>query len=162
MFLARLECLAMGMIVTGWAGGYLLMRLSPSLLGTPSVKHTLFLQGAPIAEYILDASGGDDSGLKAYCPSIFYARGMAPVAALLAAGIRLKTEKRLIKRLRWLAVLNTKVAFEETRISPKVTSQQDRGRPRLSRTNYLYNSKISSFLSSFLLPPPHNLSCVVF
>lgn len=57
------------------------------------------LQGAPIAGYILDASGGEDSGLKAYRPSIFYAGGMALAAALLAAGTRLKTDKSLAKRL---------------------------------------------------------------
>ncbi|BCR92808.1 uncharacterized protein ACHE_80708A [Aspergillus chevalieri] len=70
---------AMGMIVTGWAGGYLF--------------------GAPIAGYILDAAGGEDNGLKAYRPSIFYAGGMALAAAGLAAGIRLKTEKSLAKKL---------------------------------------------------------------
>lgn len=57
------------------------------------------MQSAPIAGYILDAAGGEGSSLKAYRPSIFYAGGMAMSAALLAAGIRFKTEKRLIKRL---------------------------------------------------------------
>ena len=57
------------------------------------------MQGAPIAGYILDAAGGEGSSLKAYRLSIFYAGGMAMSAALLAAGIRFKTEKRLIKRL---------------------------------------------------------------
>ncbi|KAL3496519.1 major facilitator superfamily domain-containing protein [Aspergillus germanicus] len=70
---------AMGMIVTGWAGGYLL--------------------GAPIAGYTLDASGGEESGIKAYRPAIFYAGSLALTAAVLAAAIRLKTERSLKKRL---------------------------------------------------------------
>ncbi|KAJ5826239.1 MFS general substrate transporter [Penicillium riverlandense] len=70
---------AMGMIVTGWAGGYLL--------------------GAPIAGYILAASGGQDSGVSAYRPAIFYAGGMALVAALMAIFVRLKTDARPFKRL---------------------------------------------------------------
>ncbi|KAJ9122886.1 hypothetical protein QFC24_003924 [Naganishia onofrii] len=40
---------AMGMIVTGWAGGYLM--------------------GAPIAGYLLEAFGGENSGLKPYRPA---------------------------------------------------------------------------------------------
>ncbi|KAJ5105924.1 MFS general substrate transporter [Penicillium alfredii] len=70
---------AMGMIVTGWAGGYLL--------------------GAPIAGYILDASGGEASGISAYRPAIFYAGGMAMAAAIMAIFIRLKTDMRPFKKL---------------------------------------------------------------
>ncbi|KAL4916052.1 MFS general substrate transporter [Aspergillus aurantiobrunneus] len=70
---------AMAMIVTGWAGGYLL--------------------GAPIAGYILDASGGEEAGIKAYRPAIFYAGSLAFAAAVLAAAIRLKTELSLKKKL---------------------------------------------------------------
>ncbi|KAL2815650.1 MFS general substrate transporter [Aspergillus cavernicola] len=70
---------AMGMIVTGWAGGYLL--------------------GAPIAGYILDASGGEKDGIEAFRPAIFYAGSLALTAAVLAAAIRLKTEMNLKKRL---------------------------------------------------------------
>ncbi|PLB43461.1 MFS general substrate transporter [Aspergillus steynii IBT 23096] len=70
---------AMGMVVTGWAGGYLL--------------------GAPIAGYILGASGGEDGGIGNYRPAIFYAGGMALVAALLALSIRLKTDLRPFKKL---------------------------------------------------------------
>ncbi|KAL4959347.1 major facilitator superfamily domain-containing protein [Aspergillus stella-maris] len=70
---------AMGMIVTGWAGGYLL--------------------GSPIAGYILDASGGEESGIKAYRPAIFYAGSLAMTATVLAGAIRLKTDMGLKKRL---------------------------------------------------------------
>ncbi|RDW70694.1 uncharacterized protein DSM5745_08205 [Aspergillus mulundensis] len=70
---------AMGMIVTGWAGGYLL--------------------GAPIAGYILDASGGEEGGIKAYRPAIFYAGSLAFAAAGLAGAIRLKADINLKKRL---------------------------------------------------------------
>ncbi|KAL4929179.1 monocarboxylate transporter [Aspergillus undulatus] len=70
---------AMAMIVTGWAGGYLL--------------------GAPIAGYILDASGGEEGGIKAYRPAIFYAGSLAFTSTVLAAAIRLKTEMSLKKRL---------------------------------------------------------------
>ncbi|KAI9928682.1 hypothetical protein ASPWEDRAFT_149284 [Aspergillus wentii DTO 134E9] len=70
---------AMAMVVTGWAGGYLL--------------------GAPIAGYILDASGGEDSGIEAYRPAIFYAGGMALGAAVVALVIRLKTDMSPVKRL---------------------------------------------------------------
>ncbi|KAL4884457.1 MFS general substrate transporter [Aspergillus karnatakaensis] len=70
---------AMGMIVTGWMGGYLL--------------------GAPIAGYILDASGGEESGIKAFRPAIFYAGGLALTAAILAGVIRFKTARSLKKRL---------------------------------------------------------------
>ncbi|KAM4056685.1 major facilitator superfamily protein [Hirsutella rhossiliensis] len=48
---------AMGMIVTGWAGGYLM--------------------GAPVAGYLLDAYGGSDNGLGAYRPAMIYAGSMA-------------------------------------------------------------------------------------
>ncbi|KAE8398489.1 major facilitator superfamily domain-containing protein [Aspergillus pseudonomiae] len=70
---------AMGMIVTSWAGGYLM--------------------GAPIAGYILNASGGEDAGIGAYRPAIFYAGGMTLSASLLAMLIRLKTDAQPFKRL---------------------------------------------------------------
>ncbi|KAJ5788681.1 hypothetical protein N7457_003671 [Penicillium paradoxum] len=69
----------MGMVVTGWAGGYLL--------------------GAPIAGYILDAAGGESKGMTAYRAAIFYAGGMAILATLIGLAIRLKTDKHLLKKL---------------------------------------------------------------
>ncbi|KAK9490519.1 major facilitator superfamily domain-containing protein [Lipomyces doorenjongii] len=68
---------AMGMIVSGWVGGYLL--------------------GAPIAGYILDASGGESGGIGAYRPAIFYAGTMATAAAVLAAIVRIKVDRKLTK-----------------------------------------------------------------
>ncbi|KAI9151424.1 Beta-lactamase-like protein [Paramyrothecium foliicola] len=58
---------AMGMIVTGWMGGYLM--------------------GAPIAGYILDAYGGSDNDLKAYRPAMYYAGSLALAAAGLIASV---------------------------------------------------------------------------
>ncbi|CAM1506081.1 Fc.00g057220.m01.CDS01 [Cosmosporella sp. VM-42] len=56
---------AMGMIVTGWAGGYLM--------------------GAPIAGYILEAYGGAGNGLRAYRPAMYYAGSLAMAATGLVA-----------------------------------------------------------------------------
>lgn len=70
-----------------------------SIIQSIDYDRQLTAQGAPIAGYILDAASGEDNGLKAYRPSIFYAGGMALAAAVLAAGIRLKTEKSLAKKL---------------------------------------------------------------
>ncbi|CAG8893162.1 unnamed protein product [Penicillium egyptiacum] len=69
----------MGMVVTGWAGGYLL--------------------GAPIAGFILDAAGGEDKGIMGYRPAIVYAGAMALVASIIGLSIRLKTDKQLLKKL---------------------------------------------------------------
>ncbi|BCS19547.1 uncharacterized protein APUU_12375A [Aspergillus puulaauensis] len=68
---------AVGMIVSGWLGGYLL--------------------GAPIAGYILNASGGQEGGIGAYRPAIFYAGSMATVATFLAAVVRMKVDRRIKK-----------------------------------------------------------------
>ncbi|OQE14818.1 hypothetical protein PENFLA_c035G09677 [Penicillium flavigenum] len=69
----------MGMVVTGWAGGYLL--------------------GAPIAGFILDAAGGENKGILGYRPAIVYAGAMALVASIIGLSIRLKTDKQLLKKL---------------------------------------------------------------
>ena len=70
---------AMGMIVTGWTGGYLL--------------------GAPIAGFILDAYGGEKSGFRSYRPAIFYAGSMALAAAGLVAYVRLRMSRLPLGRL---------------------------------------------------------------
>ncbi|KFY10602.1 hypothetical protein V491_07584 [Pseudogymnoascus sp. VKM F-3775] len=70
---------AMGMMVTGWAGGYLM--------------------GAPIAGYLLAAYGGEHSTLKAYHPAIFYAGSMAFGATILAATVRLNVNRKILVRL---------------------------------------------------------------
>ena len=70
---------AMGMIVSGWTGGYLM--------------------GAPIAGYLLAAYGGQDAGFKAYRPAIFYAGSLALLTTALVAAVRLRMSKNPLKRL---------------------------------------------------------------
>ncbi|KAJ6617096.1 major facilitator superfamily domain-containing protein [Mycena sp. CBHHK59/15] len=71
--------IAMGMIVTGWVGGYLM--------------------GAPIAGYLLAAYGGPNSTLSAYHPAMFYAGSMALGAAGLVALVRLKTSTSVLTKV---------------------------------------------------------------
>lgn len=56
-------------------------------------------QGAPIAGYILSASGGQQKGIDAYHPAIFYAGSMALGATSLVGFVRLKTDRNLLKKL---------------------------------------------------------------
>ncbi|KAJ7480637.1 major facilitator superfamily transporter [Mycena latifolia] len=70
---------AMGMIVTGWVGGYLM--------------------GAPIAGYLLNAYGGAQSTLSAYHPAMFYAGSMAMGAAGLVSLVRLKTSTSIFAKV---------------------------------------------------------------
>ncbi|KAF2094073.1 MFS general substrate transporter [Rhizodiscina lignyota] len=70
---------AMGIIVTGWAGGYLM--------------------GGPIAAYLLDAFGGTDAGITAYRPAMYYSGSMLMAATILVGAMRLKSEKALLKKV---------------------------------------------------------------
>ncbi|KAF2164941.1 hypothetical protein M409DRAFT_67634 [Zasmidium cellare ATCC 36951] len=70
---------AMGMLVTGWSGGYLL--------------------GAPIAGYLLADYGGASAGFKAYRPAIYYAGSMALGAAGLVALVRLRMNKKMLAKV---------------------------------------------------------------
>jgi MFS family permease len=70
---------AMGMIITGWTGGY--------------------FAGAPIAGYILQAYGGGNPDQWAYRPAIFYAGSMALGAAGFVLMLRLRLSFRLLKKL---------------------------------------------------------------
>ncbi|RYO92138.1 hypothetical protein DL762_001796 [Monosporascus cannonballus] len=70
---------AMGMVVSSWAGGYLM--------------------GAPIAGYLLDAYGGTDAGIQAYRPAMFYAGSMALAAAGLVEGVRLRMSRNPLAKL---------------------------------------------------------------
>lgn len=70
---------AMGMVVTSWAGGYLM--------------------GAPIAGYLLDAYGGTDAGFQAYRPAMFYAGSMALGAAGLVEGVRFRMSRNPFAKL---------------------------------------------------------------
>ncbi|KAI5458015.1 major facilitator superfamily transporter [Mariannaea sp. PMI_226] len=69
---------AMGMIVTGWVGGYLL--------------------GAPIAGLLLQKYGGADNGLEAYRPAMFYAGSLALAAAGLVIMLKFKSPNGIIGR----------------------------------------------------------------
>ncbi|KAE9378981.1 putative monocarboxylate transporter [Stipitochalara longipes BDJ] len=79
VFGSRRVGVAMGMIVSGWAGGYLM--------------------GAPIAGYLLAAYGGEHSTLKAYHPAIFYAGSMAAGAAILVGVVKMMLSKSPLKKL---------------------------------------------------------------
>ncbi|TVY29363.1 Aspyridones efflux protein [Lachnellula hyalina] len=79
VFGSRRVGVAMGMIVTGWGGGYLM--------------------GAPIARYLLAAYGGPHSTLKAYHPAMIYAGSMALGAALLVLVLKLRISKSPFKKL---------------------------------------------------------------
>ncbi|PWY84805.1 MFS general substrate transporter [Aspergillus heteromorphus CBS 117.55] len=67
----------------------------------PTVVGNVFgsARGSPIAGYILDASGGEVGGIKAYRPAILYAGFMALGAAVLAGFIRFKTDRRLLRKV---------------------------------------------------------------
>ncbi|KAJ7438654.1 major facilitator superfamily domain-containing protein [Mycena galericulata] len=70
---------AMGMIVTGWVGRYLM--------------------GAPIAGYLLNAYGGADGTLSAYHPAMFYAGSMALGSAGLVSLVRLMTSTSIFTKV---------------------------------------------------------------
>jgi MFS family permease len=70
---------AMSMIVTSWAGGYLM--------------------GAPIAGYLLKGHGGENRGSKPYQPAMFYAGGMFLGASALVLVARFRASKSIKKRL---------------------------------------------------------------
>ncbi|KAG5660333.1 hypothetical protein KAF25_002939, partial [Fusarium avenaceum] len=71
--------IAMGMAVTGWAGGYLM--------------------GSPIAGYLLDAYGGAESGFRAYRPAMYYAGSLALAAAGIVAMIRLHISRKILAKV---------------------------------------------------------------
>ncbi|RSH83142.1 uncharacterized protein EHS24_006801 [Apiotrichum porosum] len=70
---------AFGMIVSGWVGGY--------------------LAGAPIAGYLLAAFGGTGHGISAYRPAMFWAGGIAAVAAALIGILRVRKSPHLTIRM---------------------------------------------------------------
>ena len=83
---------AMGMVVTGWAGGYLMVSHAV-------IEMKLTLKGSPIAGYLLAAYGGESGGLEAYRPAIFYAGSMALGSAVFIAFARLGMNKSLWARV---------------------------------------------------------------
>ena len=70
---------AMGMIATGWAGGYLL--------------------GGPVAGYLLAAFGGEEAGFRAYRPAMYFSGSMSLVAAILVGALRLRINRKLKKKI---------------------------------------------------------------
>ncbi|KAI4144470.1 MAG: hypothetical protein LQ340_006636 [Diploschistes diacapsis] len=64
-FNSNIVAVALAMTITGYAGGYLL--------------------GAPLAGYILTATGGPSAPIEAYRPAIYYAGSIAMTAAILVA-----------------------------------------------------------------------------
>lgn len=96
---------AMGMVVTGWAGGYLMVRraylppLSEERLESDRAMLTGSLQGAPIAGYLLEAHRGEKSTLAAYHPAMFWAGSLAVLAMGLVAMVRLYVNKDIMRRV---------------------------------------------------------------
>lgn len=95
---------AMGMVVTGWAGGYLMVRayLPPMSEERPESDRAMLidsLQGAPIAGYLLEAHGGEKSTLAAYHPAMFWAGSLAVLAMALVAMVRLYVNKDIMRRV---------------------------------------------------------------
>lgn len=74
---------AMSMSITGWTFGYLL--------------------GAPVAGYILQASGGSEKAgggnIDVYRPAIFYAGGVALVSSMFALSARLHIARQVARRV---------------------------------------------------------------
>ncbi|KAF7357294.1 Monocarboxylate permease Mch4 [Mycena sanguinolenta] len=89
---------AMGMIVTGWAGGYLMVRKDFFQLSRVC-RFDFVAQGAPIAGYLLNAYGGADSTLSAYHPAMFYAGSMGLGATGLVSLVRLQTSTRFFQKV---------------------------------------------------------------
>ncbi|KAF4547769.1 Aspyridones efflux protein-like protein 5 [Elsinoe fawcettii] len=85
---------AMGMIVSGWSAGYLMASASLRAM----MMHANVLQGAPIAGYMLEAYGGEQAGLKAFRPAMFYAGSLALAAAGLIALVRLRISTKLLAK----------------------------------------------------------------
>ncbi|KAH8836517.1 hypothetical protein MCOR27_007870 [Pyricularia oryzae] len=70
---------AMGMLVTGWGGGYLM--------------------GAPIAGHLLDAYGGSENGLQAYRPAMFYAGSLTLASGTFTALMRYRLTKAWLAKI---------------------------------------------------------------
>lgn len=71
--------LVMGMVVTGWAGGYLM--------------------GGPIAGYLLAANGGEEGGVVAYRPAMYYAGSLSIGAAVSVAFMRMSIDGKLLRKV---------------------------------------------------------------
>jgi len=79
MFGSQRLAVAIGMIVTAWAGGYLM--------------------GAPIAGYILEAYGGPDAGSQAFRPAIHYSGSLSLAASGMVLAAKLSLSKTIFRRV---------------------------------------------------------------
>jgi hypothetical protein len=57
------------------------------------------MQGAPIAGYLLAAYGGEDSGIAAYRPAMYYAASLSIGSAGLVALVRMRMSSKVLKKL---------------------------------------------------------------
>lgn len=87
---------AMGMLVTGWAGGYLMVSGTLIIYRFQSL---LYIQGAPIAGYLLEAFGGENSGTKPYRPAMYYAGSLTCASLGLLLFVRFNTTKKLMQKV---------------------------------------------------------------
>jgi hypothetical protein len=102
VFGSRRVGVAMGMIVSGWAGGYLMVSIFYFYICLIIGYGNMILtenQGSPIAGYLLAAYGGQHSTLKAYHPAMIYAGSMALGASFLVGAVKLMLNKGLLKKL---------------------------------------------------------------
>ena len=58
--------------------------------GAENLQKAADEQGAPIAGYLLDASGGSNAGINPFRPGMFYAGGLTLLSTLIVLHTRLK------------------------------------------------------------------------
>lgn len=90
---------AMGMTITGWGPGYLLVSPKFPRLPVSKFNSSNNRQGAPIAGYLLAAYGGQYASLDSYHPAIYFAGSAALASCLLVGLVRLKSERRLLSKV---------------------------------------------------------------
>ncbi len=93
----------MSMIITGWIGGYLMVR-GNTFTQWPQCNSHVHLtdystQGAPIAGYLLEAFGGAEAGLTAYRPAMLYGGSLSLVAAAMVLAARLRVNKKILVKV---------------------------------------------------------------
>ena len=66
--------------------------------GAENLQQAADEQGAPIAGYLLDASGGSNAGINPFRPGMFYAGGLAVFSSLILMQTRLKIGGLDLKR----------------------------------------------------------------
>lgn len=87
----------MGMILTGWTGGYTMVSFN----NQPSQKKIhadCMTQGAPVVGYILEASGGSGNGLAPFRPAMFFAGSLAFASTILIGVLRFRREREILAK----------------------------------------------------------------